>query len=157
MSGIVLPGTRRKPVLEADERTRASRWPDAKIEAAVLKGLAAGPLMKWELREHLGINEAAIFAALQRLRDRKLVKWIGARRQSRWCLVSYVEAGAPKVHLFNGRRLNKFSITPKSTAPATSWWTTAASPEAFDAFSTAARERFAKPIESRNTVEGNRT
>jgi hypothetical protein len=150
MSGICLPGQRRqKPVFDPDERTRASRWSDEQIERAILQLLGKeGPLHKWEIREQLGINEAAIYAALQRLRDRKLVKWIGIRRQSRWCLFAFVESAAAKKPLFAGggrRSMNKIAIEPKPTAPATSWWT---APRDRDGFSAAARDRFAKPIES---------
>ncbi|HYM25514.1 MAG TPA: hypothetical protein VEU08_19985 [Vicinamibacterales bacterium] len=150
MSGIVLPGQRRaKPAIDPDERTRASHFSDEKIEKAVLQLLGKeGPQHKWEVRERLGINDAAIYAALQRLRERKRVKWIGIRRQSRWCLMEYIEpAGKKKAPLFAGggrRPTNKIAITPKASAPATSWWTN----RDREAFAAAARERFAKPRES---------
>lgn len=90
-----------------------------RLSGDILAALADGPLMKWELRERLHVNEVAILRQLQRLRDDGLVKVIGKVLDKRaWALSSWTQPAAAAVSAYKthpGR-------PPTAKPPLDSWW-----------------------------------
>lgn len=118
-----LPGTpsRRRPVVVADDRV-GIHIDHQQLERDLLAALADGPLMKWELRERLHVDEQIIFRQLQRLKTAGQVKVTGQVLDKRaWALQSWQPpAAAPPIS--DRERAARLRSATKGKAPADSWW-----------------------------------
>jgi hypothetical protein len=114
-----LPGTptRRARRQVDDEPAAIDR---AQLACDLLTALEAGPLMKWELRERLHINEGIIFRALKKLKADGHVKIVGKVLDKRaWALVSWQR---PVVEPVSAFKASLGYLKPKG--PTDSWWAT---------------------------------
>lgn len=113
----------------------------AQLEVAILDALAAGPLMKWELRERLHEPEPAIYKHLLALKAARQIKVVGRCLDKRaWALTTW-QAADPK-RQFNPAPTPK--PRPKAEKPKApdSWWTNFAAPDSsWTDFTEAAKQR----------------
>lgn len=91
------------------------------LDREILAALADGPLMKWEIRERVHVDEQIIFRQLKKLKAAGKVKVTGKVLDKRaWALIGWqrpVAAPASGFATHPGRR-------PTAKGPSTSWWAT---------------------------------
>lgn len=121
-AGPKLPGETRRTVKYRDPEDRIIDVDRADVRRRILVALAAGPLMKWEVRERLHLNETLIKAELKRMKADGLVKVVGKVLDKRaWALRTWQPPLAPSAPPYPN---DDTAIRDKKPAPAAdSWWT----------------------------------
>jgi hypothetical protein len=91
----------------------------AQLSRDLLTALADGPLMKWQLRDRLHVNEGVIFRTLKKLRAEGHVKVVGKVADKRaWALTTWQRPVSTPV-----RAGTMTVVLPKKPkGPAESWW-----------------------------------
>lgn len=125
--GPTLPGTDRRATITL--RAREPGDPTVTIDRAqlaqdILRSLAAGPLMKWQIREALHVNEGVILRVLMDLRQQGQVKVVGRNLDKRaWALRQWQPPLRPQGQTPAVPDASTAIREKKPPPVADSWWT----------------------------------
>lgn len=95
---------------------------DAELDAAILRILANGPQMKWQLVLTLDESDGRMSRQLRFLKDTQQVKVLGKGMRDRtWALLSWQPTDPERK--FNGQVVRRHAPPVKAPPPTESWWT----------------------------------